>query len=289
MSNHEFPVAGPIRVVADIRQADLLVHATDSDRATVVVTAAESDSAPRVEMIDGALHIEVPPGAAGPLNLGGKVRVLVGGVDLFGRGSTAIRVEARVPTGSQLHVRSGAGDVTTTGRLSEVEARTGSGDLDLAEASEIEATTGSGDVRAGTVGALRLATGSGDVQVGHVTGRAVVRTGSGDVVTDVARDLEAVTGSGDLTVRETVGSVQLRSGSGDVEVRKARRGEVAATTASGDIHVAVADGTAALLDCRSVSGRVRSTLQETDAPGTDEDRVELHLRAISGDVTVSRI
>lgn len=289
MADYEFRTSGPIRVAASIRYADLVVHATGEVGASVTVTASDEATAPRVELTDGVLYIAVPQGASGVRKRGGGVQILLGSLSLFPFGSlTPVRIEVRVPEGSELDVQSGSGDVTTTGRLATVEARSGSGDVTIADADAVKTTTGSGDIRTARTTTARLSTGSGDIRAEQTSGHTVVRTGSGDVSVDAAQDLEAATGSGDLIVREVDGTARLRSGSGDVEVRHARRGGITATTASGDLHVAVVAGTAALLDCTTVSGEVRSTLQQSGAPDAEEDRIELHLRTVSGDITVSR-
>jgi len=63
---------------------------------------------------------------------------------------------------------------------------------------------------------------------------------------------------------------------------------VRARTVSGGVSVGVANGVAALLDLSTVSGRVRSELEASGAPADGEQRVELVLSTVSGNVSVAR-
>jgi hypothetical protein len=67
-----------------------------------------------------------------------------------------------------------------------------------------------------------------------------------------------------------------------------RRGIVEVDTASGDVEVGIATGTAAWLDVQALSGRVSSTLEATDTPGHDAETVTIHAHTLSGDITLRR-
>ncbi|TDE95884.1 hypothetical protein EXU48_06395 [Occultella glacieicola] len=282
MTDYEFPVTGPIRVQAKIRASDLILAAADAADAADVpglvrvrLIARGSDGgalaeATRVTFEGGDLRIEVP-----------SMRTR-----LFG-GSSRLRVEVDVPSGTDLDVESGSGDVITSGQLAAVRARSGSGDVEIRAAADLDSTSGSGDVTVGTVGSGHLVSGSGDLHIGHA-GSLEVRTGSGDVSVDQGNDVDAATGSGDITIKEVGGRVGLRTGSGDLVVRRALDGEITAKAASGDVTVGVPHGTAAMLDCSAVSGSVRSELAPGDGPDGEGGAVVLRLRTVSGDVLVRR-
>ncbi|MPV36969.1 DUF4097 family beta strand repeat-containing protein [Georgenia subflava] len=278
MTEYDFPVAGTVRVQAAVRSSDLVLTAADVDRVAVRLDPTRSDTEGQslaeqtlVELAGNVLRIEVPPSRS----------------RLFGS-SARLRITITVPTGSELDVRSGSGDVSTSGALSGAQLRTGSGDVDLAEAEEVEVTTGSGDVTVASLGTGQLVTGSGDATVGAARRFLRTRSGSGDVVVGSAADLEGASGSGDLLVKELSGRAVVRTASGDVVIRRAVRGEIEAKTASGDVSVRVLEGTAVLLDCSTVSGTLRSTLEPGAEPGPGDDALLLRARTVSGDVVVQR-
>lgn len=278
MTQHDFPAPGPLRVQAATRSSDLALVADDVTRATVRLdpTRADGDGEAlaeftRVELTGDTLRIEVPPSRS----------------RLFGP-SARLRITVTVPTGSSLDATSGSGDVTSSGTLTAAMVRTGSGDVDLGDASEVEVTTGSGDVTVASLETGQVLTGSGDATVGTVRRFLRTRSGSGDLVVGSVTDLEGATGSGDLLVKELIGRAVVRTASGDLTVRRAVHGQLEAKTASGDVSVRVADGTAVLLDCSTVSGGMRSTLEPAAEPGPDEPALVLRARTVSGDVTVQR-
>jgi len=278
MTQHDFPVTGPVRVQADVRSSDLTVVADDVARATVRLDPTRSDGdgqalveATLVQLAGDTLRIEVPPSRTRLFSPGARLRITV-----------------TVPAGSSLDATSGSGDVTSVGRLAAAAVRVGSGDVDLAETVDLDVTTGSGDVTVASLDTGQVLTGSGDTSVGTVRRFLRTRSGSGDVVVGLVADLEGTTGSGDLLVRELAGRAVVRTASGDLTVHRAAHGHLEATTASGDVSVRVADGTAVMLDCSTVSGGLRSSLEPAAEPSPDEATLVLRARTVSGDVTVQR-
>lgn len=271
MTQHDFPVSGPVQVDLHARSGHATFSAEDVSVATVRLTGADDLAArSRVEMVGEVLEIDVP-----------QLRT-----SLFAGFGSRLRIDVVVPTGSSVAAKSGSGDLQLVGELNTLELRTGSGDITVASAHRVSAGTGSGSTRVERAHEVEATAGSGDVWVG--TGDNVgVRVGSGEITIDRARQARAHTGSGGARVGE-VSIARLGSGSGNLQVRRAVGGEVEATAASGNVTVGVADGVAALLDCRSISGRVRSELEPTGAPGDDEASVLLRLRTTSGNISVHR-
>lgn len=271
----EFSVAGPIEVRATLRSADLLITPGEPGVVTVLLESSR-DAAERgafaansvVELVGDVLYID----AQLPR--------------FFARGRS--RIHVTLPAGCSLHAETGSGDVTCLTALPRATVRTGSGDVELTEVDELRHTAGSGDLRATAVRTARAQSGSGDIRIHRVHESLTSRTGSGDLVLGAATDVEATSGSGDISVEELHGTSLLRSASGDVTVRRAVSGRLEARTASGGVHVAVARGTAALLDCSTVTGRLRSELVSSEAPAADEAHLELTARTTSGNLTVSR-
>jgi hypothetical protein len=59
-------------------------------------------------------------------------------------------------------------------------------------------------------------------------------------------------------------------------------------TASGEVVVGIAEGTAAQLDLRTRSGEVRNSLAASDGPAEGDEKLVVHARTGSGDVIVQR-
>lgn len=273
---YEFETTGPLTLAAKMRASDLVVVADEA--APLVVVDVEPRrggddlaAATRVEMSGGRLEVAVPKSTGG----------------LFGsRGS--VQVTVTLPPGSSIDVETGSGDLRTQGALARAEIKSGSGDLALERVEDARIASGSGDVSVGETGVSTVTSGSGDIRIGSSSGRSELRTGSGDVLVEGAGDVSVATGSGDATIGSAAGRVQLGSGSGDLTVRSISHGEVSAKAASGDVLIGIARGTAALLDCSSVSGRVSSDLESGDEPGEGENGAVLRLRTVSGDIRVHR-
>nr|CEL16829.1 hypothetical protein [Kibdelosporangium sp. MJ126-NF4] len=183
-------------------------------------------------------------------------------------------VTVRAPSGSNVDVRSGSGDVLVTGAAGRLSVRTGSGEVKVDRADgAATVVTGTGAVRLGPMlGGLQARTGSGDVEVSSVGGTsAALITGSGDVwLGAVATDVTARTGTGDLTVADAAtGKIELKTG-------------------SGEIRVGVRQGTRAEVDLVSDSGQARSELSLRDSPPSDGDvALRVRGRTRSGSAVVS--
>ncbi|MFC6084656.1 DUF4097 family beta strand repeat-containing protein [Sphaerisporangium aureirubrum] len=124
------------------------------------------------------------------------------------------RVE--VPEGMRVRVKTGSGDITLRAIGGDLDAFTGSGEIDANQLAgkRAIAETGSGDVE------LRFAGVPDDVQVSTGSGTGVVRVPSGSY------QVTANTGSGDRTVDVSTDDVSphrivVKTGSGDAKVLKA--------------------------------------------------------------------
>ena len=192
----------------------------------------------------------------------------------WGFGSARIGVRITCPHGSELACDTASADVTVEGTLGNSRVRTASGDLRLPRVE----------------GTLELKTASGDVDVDHVEGRAVVHSVSGDVKLGAAMSgLSVNSVSGDVSVGEVVGDVEVGTVSGDAAVRAAGPGEVAVKTVSGDARVGMRRGLRVRLDVNSVSGKIGSDLDVSDAPvRSDGPEANLRVRTVSGDVRITR-
>jgi hypothetical protein len=182
-------------------------------------------------------------------------------------------VTVTAPTGSRVAARTGAGDVTVSGRAGWAAVRTGSG----------RATLGAVD------GDADVTTGSGDITLGDVTGRSRVRTGSGAIAlagTGGSSDIKA--GSGDVELGAVAGDLHVRTGSGDLRISDARAGSYDLTTGSGELRVGVHPGVRARLDLSSGSGAARSELDVGAVAPEQGAPLQVRGRTGSGDVVVTR-
>jgi DUF4097 and DUF4098 domain-containing protein YvlB len=205
------------------------------------------------------------------------------------RGSVDVNVH--VPPDSWAAITTGSGHIDTAGKLGKVRAHSGSGAVRLDDCGEVHARTGSGEITVRLcAGSVDAKTGSGHVTVGKVAADARITTGSGGAeIDEVGGNARIHCASGHIEVGQSGDDLDASAASGSIRVRRADHGRVSARTGSGSVRVGVANGTAALLDVSTLSGRVDSELQPSDAPGGDEKRVELILSTMSGNVTVARV
>jgi DUF4097 and DUF4098 domain-containing protein YvlB len=180
----------------------------------------------------------------------------------------------------------------SAGRWGPFGARTGAVEVtvELPSRSRLDVSVASAQVRAdGEYADCRLASASGDLAVDTTNGDGSLSTASGDAsIGAVNGDLTFQAASGRLTVDRLRGTLKTRTASGSVAVATAVHGEISAYTASGEVEVGVAPGTAARLDIITGSGRVTSELQQSDGPADGDDTLLVHVRTASGDVAVRR-
>lgn len=276
MSTFETPE--PITARVKLGAGDVAIDATASTQTEVSVRPSNPSSsrdvahaeATTVEYAHGLLIVEAP--------------------ETHGGASPSINVRIRLPEHSSLELKSGSADLTTNGWLGNVEALTGSGDIRVGDLTSLTSKTGSGDVRAGRVeSSAEISTGSGDITIQHIAGDGWLSTASGNCSVETADGvLEINTASGDIRVGRASQGVETKSASGDTTVHTATSGVVSFNCASGDVSIGVPNGTAALLDVTSLTGDVRSALEQTNQPAETDNRLEIRGRTLTGDITVTR-
>ena len=176
-------------------------------------------------------------------------------------GNAGLRIEARVPHGAGVKVKTASADTQIAGQL---------------EALDVNSV-------------------SGDVQVrGDVTENATVKSVSGDVDLErVHGDVSVQTVSGDLRARGIAGSADAKSVSGDIRLESLAAGDVRFNSVSGDIEIGIAPGSLLDVDAGSTSGDLSSEVPlASEPPSGDEEAagptVVLRGRTVSGDVRVFR-
>lgn len=256
-----------ILTAADVAETEVrLSPATPGDQDALELIARS-----RVDLRGAALRIDVP-------------RVMG-----FRRHPDVI-VEATVPARSTADVKTGSADIRLDGSFGDVALKSGSGDVAVDECGDAKVSTGSGDVRLGLVQSALVKTASGDVAAERSRGDLQISTGSGDVVIqDVAGSAQLSTASGDVEVGSAGPELGAKTASGDIAIRRVAEGDVEVRAVSGDVVVAVAEGTATLLDCTSVTGAVRSELEPSGEPvDASTKRLVIRARTVSGGIAIKR-
>ncbi len=243
--------AGSVRLVATDRDDTVVeVRPRDESRSHDVKAAEQV----RVDFKNGTLTVSSQRGFSFPR-----------------RG--AVVVDVALPAGSRLHASSASANITADGQYGDCKFASASGDLEVGS----------------VVGNLKADTASGGIAVAVVNGSASVSTASGDVVIgDLDGDVKFRAASGSLMVTRLHGNVNVQAASGDVTVATAVNGGVSVQTSSGEVVVGIAEGTAAQLDLRTRSGKVRNSLAASDGPANGDETLVVHARTASGDVVVQR-
>lgn len=275
-----FPAAGPLALSVRLAAGDVLVRAADVTQAEVDLQPAQPGDEDALDVIararvmynrDTSLRIAVPHGRG------------------IARSEPPIDVQVTVPAGSSVEAGIGSADVRLEGRFAAINLETGSGDVSVDSCGDARIRSGSGDVRVDEVRAASVKSGSGNVTLHRASSDIDLQAASGDIrVEDVGANARLSSTSGDIELGASRGRIGAKAASGDVVVRRASEGQLEINTASGDVAVGVVDGTAVKLDCTSVSGRVHSELEPTDAPGDADRRLIVTARTASGGITISR-
>jgi len=178
----------------------------------------------------------------------------------------SISYEITVPAGTRLEARSGSGDLDVSELAGPVVASTGSGDIRVGRVKgSVEARTGSGDIDLAGAGSARASTGSGNVTAMGIRGDLEARTGSGDLTLgqNGKGRVEVSTGSGDIDLLGATGPLHVRAASGDISVEGTPAGDWDLSASSGDVRVRLPRQGGFDLDLRSNSGRIETSMPIT--------------------------
>ncbi len=175
-------------------------------------------------------------------------------------------VTVRVPSGTEVIVGSGSGDVTLTGLLGAVSVTTGSADVEAEDVGSIDARTASGKLTVEeSRGSVRLRTKSSRVRIGRAIGDVHVAAVSGKVDVGEARDsvsIKTVSGNVDVTVTGS-GAIGIESVSGKIKIHVPERARprVELRSMSGKRRVECATGDDFVISGRSISGNLTVTTE----------------------------
>ena len=250
MLEHTFDTPLPVTLEVTIPSGDIDVESADGEQTYLTVDGDE-------RMLE---HVEVR-------NDGGRVVVTVRDKGKFGislgslvLGNGGLRVQARVPHGAGVKVKTASADTDLKGTFTALDVNSASGDVEM---------------RGEVAEAVRIKTVSGDVELERVDG-----------------DLSVQCVSGDIRVRSVAGSVETKSVSGDIRIESLTAGDVRFTSVSGDIALGIAQGSLLDVDAGSTSGDLSSEVPLASEPllgeSTAAPTVVLRGRTVSGDVKVFR-
>lgn len=270
-------VAADPRGEVDISNISGSIAITGWDQSSVSVTADLPGDSPRVKVTGGhgRINVCVTYNDSNSCNSSGG----------WSRHETSVRLEVRVPRGSELDVSGVSADITSRGVKGGQHLHTVSGDID--------ADLGSGDDEVGTVsGTVQL---HGSDQDGTLRAASV----SGDLtITKVAGELEARSVNGRVTAQmSSARSVRLNttSGSIDLSARLASGGTIETETVSGDQKFRVSSGYS--YEVRTFSGDIDDCFgQEPEkseyGPGSRLNGTRgggeghIRIKSLSGDVSL---
>jgi len=181
--------------------------------------------------------------------------------------------------------------VRGTGRLGELDVKTGLGDVRVDEAGPVKIRTGFGEVMVGRVeGDADVKTGSGRIDIGSIGGSATVKNSNGDTrIGEVEGRAQLQNANGAIQVDSARSHVTAKTALGDVRLGLLSQGTTEAKTACGQIDIGVLDGVAAWLDLSTGFGRVNNELEDTGRPPAEEQTTEIRAHTAAGDINIRRV
>jgi DUF4097 and DUF4098 domain-containing protein YvlB len=252
MLEHNFHTPLPLALEVSIPSGDIAVETADGEETYLTVDGDER-MLEHVEVRNDGNRVTVSLRDKGKIGISFSLGSLV-------FGNAGLRVQARVPHGAGVKVKTASADTEIAGQLD----------------------------------ALDVNSVSGDVRVrGDVSEDATVKSVSGDIDLErVHGDVSVQTVSGDLRARGIAGSADAKSVSGDIRLESLAAGDVRFNSVSGDIEIGIAPGSLLDVDAGSTSGDLSSEVPlASEPPSGDEGAaptVVLRGRTVSGDVRVFR-
>jgi DUF4097 and DUF4098 domain-containing protein YvlB len=278
MSTFETPE--PISVALEIGVGDLRIAA--SDRTDTVVEVRPTNQADESDVQAAQqVHVDLTNGT---LRITGPKRLFD-----FSKKSRSVDVTIGLPAGSHVSVDMLAGEIRGAGRLGDCRIKNSIGHVSLERTGPLRLST-VGNIDAESIaGNAEISTGSGKIRLGEIDGTAVVKNSNGDTTIDaVGGDLRVRAANGDITIGRAGAGVDAKSSNGTIRVGEVARGSVVLGTATGDLDIGIADGTAAWLDVNTGFGHVRNQLDNATQPDGTAQTVEVRGRTSYGDITIHR-
>lgn len=186
------------------------------------------------------------------------------------RGSAYVVLE--VPDGTDATVGTASAKIEFNGPLGRVEAKTASGEIEIAQAESAIIKTASGDTSVGTVtNDIKINSASGDASIGECDGKANFSAASGDIHIGVS-----------------TGTVNASTASGDVTIERFTGRRAIFKSMSGTAIIGVPTGTRLDLDVTLLSGDLKLPKPAPDTPRS-ERQMTIKAKLVSGDLTIRRV
>lgn len=279
-----FQTPEPISVSLEFGIGDLRLVASESTETVVEVVPTDptkegdvnAAKQTRVEYASGSLLVRGPKNWRQWTPWGGR---------------DSIDVEVQLPEGSRVCADVTMGSVSGTGRLGELDLKTGMGDVRVDEAGPVKIRTGFGEVMVGLAdGDADVKTGSGRIDIGSIGGSATVKNSNGDTrIGEVEGRAQVQNSNGAIQVDSARSEVTAKTALGDVRLGVVTQGATEAKTACGQIDIGVLDGVAAWMDLSTGFGRVNNELEDTSHPSSEEQTTEIRAHTAAGDITIRRV
>ena len=260
MPHWDFPATEPIDLLVEVTAGTVRITAEPTDAVTVDIRSPRSGQGGdeladdiRVDFADGRLEIVEPPKRHNWMRFSGGIDVVV-----------------TLPTGSRCWVSTASADVSISGELGSLAAKTISGEV----------------VAGAVTGDAEVSTTSGRISIDNVTGQVSAKSASGTVdLGHAASDVDVNTVSGKVRIGKAEAYANVRTASGRIRIDSLSRGQAELASVSGEMKVGIAKGAGVYLDMASLSGRVTSELEESEP--SDQVDLRLHCRSVSGSIKIA--
>jgi len=180
----------------------------------------------------------------------------------------SMHFEIRVPSTTQLELKTGGGSIKVYGIKGDSELKTSGGSVDVSDlAGKLKAETSGGSISLREVtGDARVGTSGGSIQVASLSGSLHGNTSGGPIhISRVEGDVDAETSGGSIHIDGAGGRVIAKTSGGSIEVSfdrgNAKGGEL--ETSGGSVHAALDPSVNLTLDASASGGGVRSDLPLT--------------------------
>jgi len=273
MIDYTFETPHPIVLTIKNLGGKVAIHATDTSVTRVSLEGARAEET-AVTQQGGEISVIAP-------NVGWLDSMIVRHVLRINR--TDITVE--VPSGSDLTLRLGGGNINVTGRLGRIELSPGAGDIHLSEiAGETSVHLGAGNIAIDAINApTQVVSGAGNITVGQVSGATSLQLATGDVtIGRVAAPVTVKSSVGGLKVDEVTSDLDIRTSFGDTKIKRMISGSLEYKGSAGDVKVGVPAGTPTWTDLSCRAGTIRNSLPPVGQPRPGQDHVEIRITSTSG-------
>jgi len=261
-------VVANVRIVAgDHDRTDVDIRPADATRKADVKVFEQT----KVDFADGEVTVRAP-----------KL------TNMFGR-SGGIDVDITLPAGSRLSGESGMGPLVVEGELGECRFKNGYGEMRVQRAGTVYLRSGSGDIVIDDCDGGEIVASNGSIRIRHLGGACTVKNSNGTTwIGHAEGDLRVNAANGGIVTERADAGVTAKTANGSIHVGRVAAGEVSLETSSGGLELGIAEGVAAWLDLHTTTGRVRSELEQAEAPAEPASTVQVRARTTVGDIVVRR-